>query len=492
MQDDQKRALLAVVLSGLVLFGWQFFFAPQQTKQAFEAQQQSSKTIESTEQAKKVEKTPVTSEVEPVKTIETTDVKTFKLVNSIAEYSIDSYLSVSDAKFYDSNEPLSKVFKTKYKIHSIEFLKGDIYKPTFFTITQISTQQLDLVSFDNKIKGTLKLNENGVLNYSLSSTNPIKYRFKFAAEEATLDNGSSRQFSYFTNEFDYTTVGNDDRGDTSFKWFGLDFNYHLFATYYTDKTPILYSITENGYFTLTPNSSENVVDFNTVYVRKDYDYLSTLGNNLQASIDFGMFSILSIPILRGLQFFFDLIPNYGISIILLTLIIRLLTFPLQYKSFKSMKKMQIIQPELQKVREKYKDNPQKMQQETMLLFKKAGANPLGGCLPLLLQMPIFFAFYNVLRSSVELVGAPFFGWIIDLSQKDPYYILPVAMAGAMFMQQKLTPTPSADPTQQKVMMFMPLIFGLIMKDLPSGLSLYIFVSTLFGMAQQLLVYRRVS
>jgi YidC/Oxa1 family membrane protein insertase len=157
-----------------------------------------------------------------------------------------------------------------------------------------------------------------------------------------------------------------------------------------------------------------------------------------------------------------------------------------------MKKMQVVQPELQKLKEKYKDDPQRMQRETMELFKREGANPLGGCFPLLLQMPIFFAFYKVLYAAVELVGAPFFGWITDLSVKDPYYVLPVLMALSMFAQQKLTPSASADPTQQKVMMFMPLIFGVIMKDLPAGLNLYIFVSTIFGVLQQLTVYKMIK
>ena len=154
--------------------------------------------------------------------------------------------------------------------------------------------------------------------------------------------------------------------------------------------------------------------------------------------------------------------------------------------------MQIIQPELTKLKEKFKDDPKRMQKETMELFKREKANPLGGCLPLLLQMPIFFAFYKVLYAAVELVGAPFIFWITDLSIKDPFYVLPVLMAFSMFLQQKLTPSASADPTQQKVMMFMPLIFGVIMKDLPAGLNLYIFISTIFGVTQQLFVYKMIK
>jgi YidC/Oxa1 family membrane protein insertase len=154
-----------------------------------------------------------------------------------------------------------------------------------------------------------------------------------------------------------------------------------------------------------------------------------------------------------------------------------------------MKKMQIIQPELTKIREKFKDDPMRLQKESMELFKRSGANPIGGCLPLILQLPVFFAFYKVLYSAVELVNAPFYGWLVDLSNKDPYFVLPLLMTAAMFLQQKLTPTTVTDPIQKKVFMFMPIIFGFIMKDLPSGLSLYIFTSTLLGIGQQLLVFK---
>jgi YidC/Oxa1 family membrane protein insertase len=202
-----------------------------------------------------------------------------------------------------------------------------------------------------------------------------------------------------------------------------------------------------------------------------------------------MLSVLAVPMLHTLQWFYKYIPNYGLAIIILTILIRLITFPLQWKSFKSMKKMQKIQPDLQKIREKYKDEPQKLQSETMELFKRAGANPLSGCLPLLLQMPFFFAIYKVLYSAVELVDAPFVAWIVDLSVKDPYYVLPVLMTISMFLQQKLTPQSTMDPTQQKVMLLMPIIFGFIMHSLPAGLVLYIFVSTIFGLLQQLFVYK---
>src|SRR5690606_19433519 len=234
------------------------------------------------------------------------------------------------------------------------------------------------------------------------------------------------------------------------------------------------------------------LNFSLVFAKKEYNELTALGHNLNQSVDFGIWGFFAVWILKGLQFFHKFVPNWGVAVILLTLVIRAITFPLQYKSYASMKKLQEIQPDLTKLREKYKDDPARMQKESMELFKKSGANPIGGCLPLLLQMPVFFAFYKVLYNAVELVDAPFYFWLHDLSNKDPYYVLPVLMTGAMFLQQKLTPNTVTDPVQKKVMLFMPIVFGFIMKDLPSGLSLYIFVSTLFGILQQLVVFNSLN
>lgn len=208
-------------------------------------------------------------------------------------------------------------------------------------------------------------------------------------------------------------------------------------------------------------------------------------------INFGIFKIVCYPILGILKFFYSIFSNYGVAIILLTLLMRLLVFPLAYKGYKSMAKMQKIQPQLKSIREKHKGDSQKANLETMALMKEAKVNPLGGCMPMLLQLPIFFALYRVLSESVVMYQAPFMLWIQDLSLKDPYYILPVLMGVTMFMQQKLTPT-AMDPAQQKIMMFMPVIFSFFMISLPSALTLYIFVSTLFGVLQQYLFTRAKS
>lgn len=218
---------------------------------------------------------------------------------------------------------------------------------------------------------------------------------------------------------------------------------------------------------------------------KDYSELESA--RMLGLIDYGTFAKLAYPLLWLLRTFNSVVHNFGVAIILLTLLVRLLFYPLTVKSQKSMKAMQRLQPQINALKEKYKDNPQKMQQEQMALFKTHKVNPMGGCLPMVVQLPVFIALYAVLGNSIELFQAPFFGWIQDLSSKDPFYIYPVLMGVSMFAQQKLTPAVGMDPTQQKVMMFMPVVFSFMMVNLPSGLTLYIFVSTLLGIFQQVMM-----
>ena len=216
---------------------------------------------------------------------------------------------------------------------------------------------------------------------------------------------------------------------------------------------------------------------------------------LESTIDFGIFAFLCRPMLWLLQFFYSLLgtislANWGIAIILLTLLIKLITYPLTKTSMKSMKNMQKLKPELDKLKEKYGDDKESIQRETMNLYMKEGINPLAGCLPMLVQMPIWLALYNTLFYSVELYQAPFIpGWIMDLSSRDPFYILPVMLGASMFLQQRLTPQTGMDPMQQKIMsVMMPAMFTFFMFFLPAGLTLYIFVNTILSVLHQWHIY----
>lgn len=200
-------------------------------------------------------------------------------------------------------------------------------------------------------------------------------------------------------------------------------------------------------------------------------------------INLGFFAPIGKVLLVVLKWFNGFVFNWGFSIILLTLLVRAIVLPFNVASYKSMKKMQKIQPLLQSIRERYKDDPTAMNRETMAVMKDQKVNPIGGCLPMLLQMPVFFALYQVLGQSIELYQAPFIFWIHDLSVKDAFYVLPVLMGITMYFQQKLTPT-TMDPQQAKILQWMPVLFSVFTLSLPAGLTLYIFVSTLFGVIQQ--------
>lgn len=224
---------------------------------------------------------------------------------------------------------------------------------------------------------------------------------------------------------------------------------------------------------------------------KEYDRLKALNVRLEHAVDFGWFSIVAMPLFWVLKFFYKFTGNYGWAIVLLTIITRIPFIPLVNKSGMTMKKMQEIQPRLAEIKKRYKKDPQKMQKEMMELYKKHKVNPLGGCLPILLQIPIFIALYNVLSKAIELRGAPFMWWIKDLSLKDPYYILPIVMGLTMVIQQKMTPS-TMDPMQAKIMMILPIVFTFLFLTFPSGLVLYWLVNNIFGIIQQYYINKKLE
>lgn len=222
---------------------------------------------------------------------------------------------------------------------------------------------------------------------------------------------------------------------------------------------------------------------------KDLDLLKSVDYQLAEVVDFGFFAPIARPLLVVLKFFYGFLGNYGLSIILLTGIIKLIFWPLTQKSYSSMKAMQKLQPEMQKIREKYGKDRDRLNKELMGLYKTHRVNPLGGCLPMLVQIPVFFALYKVLMDAIELRHAPFFFWITDLSAKDPYYITPLIMGATMFIQQKMTPT-TMDPMQAKVFMLMPVIFTFMFLNFPSGLVIYWLVNNLLTIGQQAWINRK--
>jgi len=259
-------------------------------------------------------------------------------------------------------------------------------------------------------------------------------------------------------------------------------------------------------FNLGKNES-TIRNFTLYLGPRDLYILKTLNKNLEKAINFGWFDIIAKPLLVALRFFDKYLSNYGLSIILLTILIKILFWPLTRKSYQSMKEMRKLQPMMAKIREKYKNNKQEMNKQLMGLYKTYKINPMGGCLPMLVQMPVFFAFYRILPNSIELRHAPFVLWVNDLSAPErlfsfpftiplmaPPYGIPILtllMGASMFLQQKMTPM-TGDPAQAKMMMLLPIVFTFLFINFPSGLVLYWLVNNILSIAQQYRINRQLG
>lgn len=292
-------------------------------------------------------------------------------------------------------------------------------------------------------------------------------------------------------------------------WAGYSDSYFITAVMPESNTPLTLSIQgleansrsilTQGVETLAPAASKTYSY--TLYMGpKKLTMLQAVGHNLAQAVDYGWLDLIAKPMLWLLNFFHGFTRNYGLAIILLTIVIKLAFWPITQKGMKSMKNMQKLQPKIAKLREKFKDDPARMNQEMMTLYKTYKINPLGGCLPMLIQIPFFFALYQVLMAAIELRHAPFMLWINDLSAPDrlwlgfdiPYLhglpVLTLLMGLSMYLQQKMTPT-IADPTQARIMQLLPVIFTFMFINFASGLVLYWFVNNLLSMLQQYLINR---
>lgn len=239
---------------------------------------------------------------------------------------------------------------------------------------------------------------------------------------------------------------------------------------------------------LEPGATQTLA-FSSYLGPKQLELLQTAGHGIEENVDYGWFGVLSRPLLWLLVYIYNWVHNFGIAIILLTVLIKLLTFPLTQKSFTSQQEMKKIAPELKELQKKFSHDKAMLGQKQMAFYKEKGVNPMAGCLPMLIQMPVWFALYQMLGNSVELYEQPFYAWIIDLTRPDPYYIFPVVMGLSMLISQWIIP-PQIDESQPQmkyVMWFMPLFLTFVMLNLPAGLSLYMLVNNLLTIAQQVYV-----
>lgn len=348
---------------------------------------------------------------------------------------------------------------------------------------------------------------------------PLEYRFSILWDHAMSKEHRSRYHQInpilLINDSEKREVlkeGEEKEFRGNINWFGMDMHYFLSALVPDKKEGLWvqfkfknnqYTIAGNYEPMVIPPSASMDYNFKLFAGPKEISILEKAGYKLDRAINLGWFHSIGYPLLIVLKWLYGLIPNYGVAIILLTIIVRIIFFPLSISSYRSMKKLQIIQPELKEIQKKYANDREKLSREMWELYRRHKVNPFGGCLPMLIQIPVFIALYQVLMNAIELRHAPFVLWMKDLSVPDmlfyiplfshqfPLRVLPILMGLSMYIQQKITPM-AGDPQQVKIMMWMPAILTVMLYGLPSGLTLYWTVSNLLSIIQQLYINKKVK
>lgn len=353
-------------------------------------------------------------------------------------------------------------------------------------ITNTSSKPIDVIVDDSLARDFDPAGD------SFSLLNAHSYTFTGVAYSTPQDKFRKESFKDISKtDGKPTVIDNNGQGWVAFlehyfmtAWIPQSSNSKI---YYKNLNGDVFEAGEYTSVTIAPNQSQDIssVLYSGPIIK---DNLVSLAPNLEKTLDYGMLSFFSEIIFWVMSHIHALVGNWGLSIILVTVLIKLIFYPLSAKSYRSMAKMRMLQPRIKRLQETYKDDRQALGKKMMEMYKEEKVNPLGGCLPMLIQIPIFISLYWVLLESVELRHAPFIFWIHDLSMKDPYFVLPVLMGLSMFLQQRLSPAP-ADPMQAKIMMFLPVIFTFLFASFPSGLVLYWLTNNLISILQQWLITR---
>lgn len=508
--DTEKRTLLAIVISIAILLGYQFFFVktvPQQ-KPVSEPTKAEKKKEEQQKTVKQVPiplSKPVVSPAEKEVKIET-DLYSATLSSTgatIKKWELKKYkdkdgMTVSLQKGQSTIPPLAIGSQNNFNFSTINFsisnkdIRLDKDRPKGSIIFEYATPEYSIkrtyTFYTGSYKFDLKDEVTGIPEYW------IAVGTDFGIHD--VKDESAHVGPILLKDVDRIEIDSKKLKETKIyqgglKWIAMEDKYFFAGIVPVGQVDEARTWKMQDASVIAFKGKSGVNDFLIYAGPKEHDRLKELNIGLEHIIDFGFFSIISRPLFWLLKFFYKFMGNYGWAIVLLTIVTRIPFIPLLNKSQQSMKKMQDIQPKMNEVREKYKKDPQKMQKEMMELYKKHKVNPMGGCLPMLLQIPVFFALYKILSITIELWGAPFMLWITDLSAKDPYYILPIVMGITMVLQQKMTPS-SMDPKQQKIMMFMPVIFTFMFLNFASGLVLYWLVNNILSIIQQFYINKKLA
>ena len=508
-QDLNKRLLLALGLSFFVFVGYSYFFPP--AKPVVENVEQKTNVAHQTPTVDKVNNTsaptaaktvassaPVQSALPSILTVNAEH-----YVITVDEFGRIAQMELLEAKYHDDEGNNLKLLNVnEVKPLEIRFSDSKLNEEAF---------KIPYVNSGSKVVDVTSGAQTVTLTQTLSSVTLTKeITFKPTGEYAITIKTSSPAPYFVTpghrpmadtsmymlvrgalvkgaDDIITTIEDEDAEGYEKFQnaKIASSFDRYVASLFFNFDQGLNVSILKeaNGDPLIFVQGTDNF-SFGAYIGPKDEKTLRSINPELTDAIEFGWFSFLAKPFFAVLIWIHDYIGNWGWSIILFTLLIKLILFPLSYKGMMSMQKLKDLAPKMKEIKEKHKGDPAKMNAQMMEMYKKHGANPMGGCLPLLLQIPVFFALYRVLLNAVELQGAPWILWIEDLALMDPYFVLPVLMGVSMWFQQHITPNNFQDPLQEKIFKFFPIIMTVFFIYFPAGLVLYWLVNNLFTIAQQ--------
>jgi len=507
-----QRLIVAVVLSVIFFVGYTAVFPPVQP----EASTEISTNVETTHETKTVvnavdaqaghviSQKDKEANIAATNSILTVTNKNFVLkMDTLGRIASKELL---EDKFRDANDKHAQIIPSSgAKPLYLRFLDEELNKEASSTPYTASVSEINLENDSKHVTLTQKLSQlvvtkditfyaDGHYDITVSLSKDKRY-FIYVGKRPQVNETEQMMTAkgalVYTDDKQLTIIEDGDvEGRKTFT--GVE----LVASFDQYTTSMIYGFSKDTNVMIDRDNDDNPVayfdalqtmKFHGFVGPKDFKVLHDIKPILTNVIEYGWFTFASQPMFLVLSWLHGIFGNWGWSIIGLTALIRMVLYPLTYKGMMSMQKMKALAPKLKELKEKYKKDPQRLNAATMDMYKKNGANPLGGCLPMLLQIPVFYAIYRLLLNSVELQGAPWMLWVNDLSRMDPYYVLPLLMGASMFLQQRLTPTNFTDPMQEKVMKYLPVIFTFFFVTFPSGLVLYWFVNNLFSIAQQFIV-----
>lgn len=508
----QKRMLIMTLVIFVFFIAYEFLvLKPQKEAKAQAAKQQTQE--KSTPKVESVNNNVAQSPENMSKSIQSissksiasteilTKVKTAKSLIEIDNKGRIAQVTLLEEKYKDENGQQIKLFESnQLRPLEVRFSDTNLNNKAFETNVVSDKKDLDATTNvqeltltqnlgDSVLTKKLKFYPDGHYELDVSSTNGKKFFITNGFRPSVLVDMYADHGLYLKLSDGVMELTEDEGLEQTKNYTGIQF-VSSFDRYYAT---VIYNFENLLSLSLMPDTTKNPqafihandkIKFSGYIGPKNFKDLKALNPELTDVIEYGWFTFIAKPMFLLLQYIQSYVGNWGWTIVILTILIKLVLYPLSYKGMTSMQKLKDLAPKMKEIQTKYKDDKQKQSMHMMELYKKHGANPMGGCLPLLLQIPVFFAIYRVLLNAIELKGAPWILWIHDLAEMDPYFVLPILMGASMFLQQKLTPNTMQDEMQRKIFQMLPVIFTFFFLWFPAGLTLYWFVNNVFTIAQQ--------